>query len=123
MSKSVYIIGAFLIAAFVAMGATELVRSQVPYCQTLEQVRAATAGSEIQLIGTLVAGSASITARGDLHFSLRDKDGASVAVSYKGVKPAGFETAPKLLLHGTYSAAGFAADDIQTQCPSKYQGK
>lgn len=123
MSKSVYIIGAVLILAFVAMGATELVRSQMPYCQTLEQVKAAGAGSQVQLIGTLVPGSASVSASGDLHFSLRDEDGASSVVSFKGIKPAGFETAPKLLLHGTYGEAGFAANDIQTQCPSKYQSE
>jgi len=123
VSRGVYIIGAALIAAFVAMGATEFVRSQTPYCDTLQQAKAAPAGSVVRLIGSLVPGSASLTSGGDLYFSLKDKNGQTVRVTYKGVKPAGFDTAPRLLLRGTYGSAGFAADDIQTQCPSKYRDK
>lgn len=115
--------GAVLIAAFVAMGATEFVRSQTPYCETLQQVKAVPAGSVVQLIGSLVPGSASLTYGEDLCFNVKDKNGQTVRVTYKGVKPAGFDAAPKLLLRGTYTNAGFAADDIQTQCPSKYRNK
>lgn len=123
MSKGVYIIGAVLIAAFVTMGTTEFVRSQTPYCETLQQVKAAPAGSVVRLIGSLVPGSANLTSGGDLCFSVKDKNSQIVRVTYKGIRPAGFDTAPKLLLRGTYGSAGFAADDIQTQCPSKYRNK
>lgn len=123
MSKGAYIIGAALIAAFVTMGATEFVRSQTPYCETLQQVKAAGTGNVVQLIAMLLPGSNTLTSRGDLCFSVKDKNGQVVRVTYKGVKPAGFDTAPKLLLRGTYGSAEFAADDIQTQCPSKYRDK
>lgn len=56
-----------------------------------------------------------------LTFTL-EEDGDSLRVTYQGVVPDTFDSAPGVTLEGEYTAGGvFQADTILLQCPSKYE--
>jgi cytochrome c-type biogenesis protein CcmE len=124
MNKTIYIIGAVLLLGFIGMGAMEMMRTQVPYLETVREVKAAPSGSQVQLIGTTVPSKTTYSAGGgELLFLMKDKEGAAINVTFKGVKPSGFDSAPKVIVRGTVSGDNFTAESVQTKCPSKYEGK
>lgn len=123
-AKAAYIIGGVLIIAFVTMGVVTMMQSQMPYYETIQQVAAAPKGSNLQFIAPVVPGKTHYSkSGGELFFEMKDKNGETVAVRYKGVKPDGFDTVPKVIVQGTYDGRELVAQRVQTTCPSKYQGK
>lgn len=122
-NKTLYILGALLIAGFGVLGAMEMMNAQTPYVQTLAEVRSK-GDRPVQLVGSLVPGKARYDDDHDeLLFQLRDDAGEQVAVRYKGVKPANFDTADRAVVRGKYTGKEFIADKLLLKCPSKYQGK
>ena len=62
-----------------------------------------------------------------VRFTIQDLNGASdtVDVEYSGQMPNTFDAGVDVVVVGTYSAGDgvIAADELQTKCPSKYEGK
>ncbi len=82
-----YIVGALLIAGFVAWGVMEMLNAQTPYVTTVAEVRAA-GKRPVQFMGSIVAGATKYDEAADeLVFRLKDDKGAALTVHYKGVKP------------------------------------
>ncbi|GIV02175.1 MAG: hypothetical protein D6724_09910 [Armatimonadetes bacterium] len=58
---------------------------------------------------------------GAFEFVLIDEHGDRLRVRYGKAKPGNFDMAPKASVSGYYENGVFLADDIKTQCPSKYE--
>ncbi len=125
MNKTLlYVIGGALIVGFLVMGASEMMKTQAPYVQTVPEVTAAQKGASIQFMGSVVPGKTKYNAAGDeLHFVMKDESGRILPVRYKGMKPPNFDTAPKAVVRGEYDGHALVADRVLLKCPSKYQTK
>jgi cytochrome c-type biogenesis protein CcmE len=55
-------------------------------------------------------------------FVMKDHKGAVMPVKFEGMKPNNFETAPSVVCVGKVENGTFVASDIQTKCPSRYEG-
>lgn len=123
MNKSMYIIGAILIAGFAVLGVLEMLKAQTPYVETVAQVQAA-GEQPVQFIGAIIPGKTKYDENTDeLAFVLQDKAGKTLDVRYKGVKPTNFEHADKAVARGIYRNNKLIADQLLVKCPSKYQNK
>lgn len=123
MNKSMYIIGAILIAGFAVLGVLEMMKAQTPYVETVAQVRA-TGEQPVQFIGAIVSGKTHYDENKDeLAFTLQDKQGKTLEVRYNGVQPTNFERADKAVARGIYRSNKLMADQVLVKCPSKYQSK
>lgn len=56
-------------------------------------------------------------------FYIKDENGFESKVVLDGMRPANFDTAPKLVIKGQYKNNEFHATEVLTKCPSKYEGK
>ncbi|MGH8005349.1 MAG: cytochrome c maturation protein CcmE, partial [Limisphaerales bacterium] len=63
------------------------------------------------------------TTAGLLYFTLKDKQGELLEISYKGVRPGNFDQATQIVAIGNYKSQVFEADQLLVKCPSKYQGE
>jgi len=55
-------------------------------------------------------------------FSMKDHKGNVMPVRYVGIKPNNFEVAPQVVCVGKVEGGVFQVSDIQTKCPSRYEG-
>ena len=55
-------------------------------------------------------------------FSMKDHKGVVMPVKYVGIKPNNFEIAPQVVCVGKVEGGVFQVSDIQTKCPSRYEG-
>ncbi|MEI8135396.1 MAG: cytochrome c maturation protein CcmE [bacterium] len=55
-------------------------------------------------------------------FSMKDHKGNVMPVKYVGIKPNNFEIAPQVVCVGKVEGGVFQVSDIQTKCPSRYEG-
>lgn len=123
MNKWATIAGVILIAGFCALGFVELMKSHIPYYTQVSKVRASE-GKELQFMGSIVTDAVRYDSENNiLRFQLRDPKGEKLDVVYEGVKPANFDTAPRAVVVGKYEGSLFAAKQLLTSCPSRYQGK
>ena len=123
MSKSMYILGALLIAGFAVLGVMEMMKSQTPYVTTAAKVRSM-GGRPVQFIGAIMPDKIKYNEKDDeLLFDLRDEKSDTLKIRYKGVRPANFETADKAVVRGTYRGDELVADQVLLKCPSKYKGE
>jgi cytochrome c-type biogenesis protein CcmE len=96
------------------------------YKQVSELVSGDWDGKNVQVGGRVLDGS---VARDDdgVRFTIQDLHGATdtVDVEYSGQMPNTFDAGVDVVVVGTYSASAgvIAADELQTKCPSKYEGK
>ncbi len=96
------------------------------YRQVSELVAGEYDGRNVQVGGRVLDGT---IARDDagVRFTIQDLSGASdtVEVEYSGQMPATFGPGVDVVVVGTYAADErlIAADELQTKCPSKYEGK
>lgn len=61
-------------------------------------------------------------AAGILTFQIKDDDGGTLPIVYKGSKPGNFDSAPRVSVLGAYKDGSFVAERILVKCPSKYEG-
>lgn len=123
MTKWATIAGVVLVAAFGVLGFVELMQSQIPYVTSVSDVKAAP-GKTMQFMGAIEHNSVKFDAQDNmLAFDLRDEAGQKLSVSYHGVKPANFDSAPRAVVTGEFADSAFVAKQLMTSCPSKYQGK
>ncbi len=121
------IVGLVLIGGTLAFCGSTFKSALINYVP-FAQARAAT-DTSVQIMGAPVAGTMQYdSAAHDLHFTVRDTQGALMPVVFKGPKPEDLDTAmtkaTKITAQGTYDKAQqvFVADNLLVKCPSKYQG-
>ena len=83
-------------------------------------------GKNVKVGGRVIDGTIDRDASGVL-FTIEDLTGKpdTVKVLYSGQMPNTFDAGVDVVVVGTYSASDgvIAADELQTKCPSKYEGK
>jgi cytochrome c-type biogenesis protein CcmE len=115
-----YIVGAVVVVAFLAYGATSFKSYLTPYV-SFDEARGTS--RKVQVAGSLVAGSAHYAEDSEvLRFGLVDDGGDTMAVRYEGVRPSNFEEATQVVAIGTWHNDAFHAEHLLVKCPSKYQG-
>ncbi|HYM21411.1 MAG TPA: cytochrome c maturation protein CcmE [Candidatus Kapabacteria bacterium] len=106
---------------FIAVAAFALVDNKIDYSDfaTAEQT-----GKRVQVSGSWVKeqnynyDSKSNT----FTFTMKDHKGNVLPVRYDGMKPNNFEIAPSVVCVGKVESGVFVVSDIQTKCPSRYEG-
>ncbi len=117
---------AVIVIAFVA-GIIYLVSQQGAYYRQVSELAAGDYdGKNVQVGGRVLDGTISRNDEG-VHFTIQDLHGAAdtVDVDFSGQMPNTFEPGVDVVVVGTYLATRgvIAADELQTKCPSKYEGK
>ena len=115
-----YAVGGMLVVAFLAYGTTSFKSNLTPYVSFEEATKTA---RKVQVAGGLLENSTKyVDETEELHFTMVEEDGDTMAVHYQGIKPGNFEEAVQIVAIGTYSDGAFHADQLLVKCPSKYQG-
>jgi cytochrome c-type biogenesis protein CcmE len=116
---------AVLIAVF-AVGIVYVVSREGAYYRQVSDLRSSSNGQNVKVGGQVVNGTIVRDASG-VHFEMEDLTGKSttVKVDYGGQMPATFAAGVQVVVTGEYATGGnlITADEMQTKCPSKYQGK
>jgi cytochrome c-type biogenesis protein CcmE len=115
-----------IVVAFV-VGVVYLVTQQGAYYrQVSELVSGDWDGKNVQVGGRVLDGTISRDDDG-VTFTIQDLHGATdtVKVFYSGQMPNTFAAGVDVVVVGTYSATDgvVKADELQTKCPSKYEGQ
>lgn len=119
--KPRYIVAPVIILGFVIYGAVSLKTTLTPYVSFAE---AKSSPQTVQVMGELEKSATRYdTTAGLLYFTLKDKNGDWLEVSYKGVRPGNFDQATQIVAIGNYKEKVFQADQLLVKCPSKYQGE
>ncbi len=119
--KARYVIALAIIIGFIIYGAVSLKTSLTPYVSFAE---AKSSLQTVQVMGELEKPTTRYdTTAGLLYFTLKDKHGERLEVSYKGVRPGNFDQATQIVAIGDYKNKVFEADQLLVKCPSKYQGE
>jgi cytochrome c-type biogenesis protein CcmE len=120
MSLKVILLLAILIV-FILFGAFSFKKNLTPYVDFDEAKRSL---GVVQVIGELVTDRSRYDlGTQKLYFTLKDKKGKKLLVSYTGPKPANFEDATNVVAIGKYGNGEFVAEQVLVKCPSKYQGE
>jgi cytochrome c-type biogenesis protein CcmE len=119
--KSKHIIAIVVAVIFVGVAAFGLVENKIDYS---DFKNAQSEGSRAQISGTWVKekGANYDPKTNTFSFHMKDKEGIEMPVRFSGAKPNNFEIAPTVVCVGKVEAGVFHASDIQTKCPSKYEG-
>jgi cytochrome c-type biogenesis protein CcmE len=114
-----------LIAVF-AVAMVYVVARQGAYYRQVSALAARDDGRNVKVGGAVVRGTIARDAAG-VHFTIEDLTGrpTTVRVDYAGQMPATFAAGVQVVVTGRYASRDglIAADELQTKCPSKYQGK
>ncbi len=115
-----YAVGGVLVVAFLAYGTTSFKSNLTPYVSFDEATKTE---RKVQVAGGLLENSTKyVDETEELHFTIVEEDGDTMAVHYQGIKPGNFEEAVQIVAIGSYSEGAFHADQLLVKCPSKYQG-
>ncbi|MCC6443858.1 MAG: cytochrome c maturation protein CcmE [Armatimonadetes bacterium] len=117
--KRLYLVGAVIVAAFTALGATSFTKALTPYT-TFQEARHAE--KTVQIMGTLETKAFTREPDGRFSFTLTEEGGDTMKVIYRGAKPTDMERAPSVGAIGRYENGIFVAQQLLVKCPSKYQG-
>lgn len=110
-------------AGFTVLMIFEMKNAATPYVMKVENV-AASAGRPVQFKGSIDhAKTAYNRASHETCFTLTDKDGNALKVTYDRQKPANFDTADVAVVRGIYQNGALKADRVSVKCPSKYESK
>ncbi len=119
--KARYVAALAVIVGFVTYGAAGLKTSLTPYVSFSEARQTA---QSVRVMGKLKKSATRYdTAAGLLYFTLKDKNGALLEISCKGVRPGNFDQAAQIAAVGNYKNPVFQADQLLVKCPSKYPGE
>ena len=119
--KTKHIIALVLAIVFVGVAAFGLVENKIDYS---DFEKAQMEGTRAQISGTWVKdkGANYDPKTNTFTFHMKDAHGIEMPVKYNGAKPQNFDLAPNVVCVGKVEAGVFQASDIQTKCPSKYEG-
>jgi len=126
-SRTRLLIATGVIVVVFVIGVVFLVQKQGAYYRQVGELTTGQYdGKNVKVGGRVVDGTIDRDA-GGVHFTIQDLTGASdtVKVTYSGQMPGAFEDGVDVVIVGKYAAADgvVAADELQTKCPSKYEGK
>lgn len=119
--KKKHIIALGIAVLFIGVAAFALIDNKVDYS---DFQKAAQTGRRAQVSGTYDKdkGSNYDIASNTFTFYMKDRQGHEMPVKFSGVKPNNFEIAPSVVCTGKVENGVFQASDIQTKCPSRYEG-
>jgi cytochrome c-type biogenesis protein CcmE len=119
--KKKHIIALAVAVAFIAIGAFSLIDNKIDYS---DFGKALSSGRRAQVSGTYIKEKGSVYDQRTNTFSfyMKDHDGHEMPVRYNGMQPNNFEIAPSVVCTGKVESGVFMASDIQTKCPSRYEG-
>lgn len=117
---------AVIVVAFV-VGVVYLVSQQGAYYRQVSELTGGEFdGKNVQVGGRVLDGTIARDEDG-VRFTIQDLSGAAetVEVEYSGQMPNAFGAGVDVVVVGTYVSARrlISADELQTKCPSKYEGK
>ncbi len=119
--KKKHILALVVAILFIGAAAFALVDNKIDYADftTAQQT-----GKRVQVSGTWVKEQPSnYDSKSNLFtFVMKDHKGTVLPVKFEGMKPNNFETAPSVVCVGKMENGVFTASDIQTKCPSRYEG-
>lgn len=79
-------------------------------------------GENQHVSGDIVPGTVNVDYRGaQAEFEMKDAEGQSMTVLYKGSIPPNMSTANKVVAVGGYKDGKFNSDKLLLKCPSKYE--
>ncbi|MBA3725363.1 MAG: cytochrome c maturation protein CcmE [Armatimonadetes bacterium] len=114
------IIAAVLAIAGLGLGVYAFMANASPYVSAKDAAKRS--GETVHVAGKIDHASARASIQNELfEFTLIDDHGDTLPVTYKGMKPGNFDTAPTASVQGRYEGGKFHAAKITTQCPSKYE--
>ena len=120
------IVATVVLVVVFAVGIVWVVSAKGAYYRQVSDLSSSTNGKSVKVGGQVVSGSVVRNAEG-VHFTMEDLTGqpTTVKVDFAGQMPATFAPGVQVVVTGKYAAAGnvIDADQMQTKCPSKYQGK
>ena len=119
--KKKHIIALVISVAFIGVGAYSLIDNKIDYS---DFEKAMSSGRRAQVSGTYIKekGSQYDEKSNTFSFYMKDHDGHEMPVRYNGIRPNNFELAPSVVCTGKVEGGVFVASDIQTKCPSRYEG-
>lgn len=121
--KKHYVVAGIVIIAFVVLGASSFKNVMTNYVENFAEVPKSTR-SIIQVPGDVIKDKTTYRRDdGTLVFYMKDPRGKEMRFTYKGVKPANFDQANRVVAIGRYKDGAFKADQLLVKCPSKYQNK
>ena len=113
-------VGAVLIFAALAYGASQFVTNLTPYVSFKEAK--SMPGRVVQVMGPLDKSDPPVY-DGMLKFTiLEEKTGEKIQVRFNKSKPANFDQATQVTAIGTWNGEYLVARNLLVKCPSKYQG-
>ncbi len=119
--KRKHIIALIVAVGFIGIAAFALVDNKIDYSD-FEKAQAS--GRRAQVSGTYDKdkGSRYDVNSNTFSFYMKDRQGHEMPVKYAGIRPNNFEIAPSVVCVGKVEGGVFEASDIQTKCPSRYEG-
>jgi cytochrome c-type biogenesis protein CcmE len=119
--KRKHIIALVVAIAFIAIASFTLIDNKIDYS---DFQKAQMDGRRAQVSGTFVKEKgAQYDPNSNLFtFTMKDHQGHEMPVRYVGARPNNFEIAPSVVCVGKVEGGVFLASDIQTKCPSRYEG-
>lgn len=121
------LIAAVVIVAVFAAGVVFVVQRQGAYYIQVSDLATGRYDGENVKVGGVVLQSTIARDDDGVHFVMQDVTGEAntVKVTYAGQMPGTFAGGVDVVVLGTYRAAEglVAAEQLQTKCPSKYEGK
>ncbi len=119
--KNKYIVGGFIIVVFLSLMGYLFTQTNIKYEDNFANVM--NSEKSVKATGSWVKEkSYSIDKDNKLFiFYMTDNLGKEMKVVFKGTIPNNFESATSMVVTGKYINNHFAATDILTKCPSKYE--
>jgi cytochrome c-type biogenesis protein CcmE len=119
--KLKHIVALVIAIGFIGVAAIALVDNKIDYSDFQKAERT---GSRVQVAGSLVKEkSTNYDPKSNvLTFHMKDKQGIEMPVRFVGMKPNNFDIAPSVVCVGKVEDGVFQVTDIQTKCPSRYEG-
>jgi len=126
-SRTRLLVATGIIVAVFVIGVVFLVQRQGAYYrQVAELTTGQYDGKNVKVGGRVLDGTIQRDAAG-VHFTIEDLTGktATVKVIYSGQMPNTFDAGVDVVVIGEYASDGslITADQLQTKCPSKYEGQ
>jgi cytochrome c-type biogenesis protein CcmE len=116
-----WILALALVAAGVTFGVTSFKKSVTPYISFDE---ARHSSGMVQVNGVLADKNYVMKKEEQyLEFKLRDSQGQTMPVAYRGVIPGNFDQATSIVALGRFQGDHFEAEQLLVKCPSKYQAE
>lgn len=119
--KTKHIIALLVAILFIGVAAFTLIDNKIDYS---DFQKAKSEGSRVQVSGTWVKekGNNYDPKTNVFTFSMKDHQGVELPVRFVGMKPNNFDMAPSVVCVGKVENGVFNVTDIQTKCPSRYEG-